>query len=97
MRISDWSSDVCSSDLQIWLAVPGDGQRMLSAAQCVPAYRTDLTDHRHRLAALDVADIEHHHAARQTGRQIHGVAIGGERSEERRVGEEGVGTVKSRW
>src|SRR3546814_5943278 len=72
MRISDWSSDVCSSDLAAAAAAPillniamMTGILLVSDTQIVSA------------RALAVA-----------------VAV---RSEERRVGKEGVGTVRSRW
>src|SRR3546814_3294836 len=37
MRISDWSSDVCSSDLVVWQPTPQKGQRLstVRSANCV--------------------------------------------------------------
>src|SRR3546814_7273044 len=76
MRISDWSSDVCSSDLSgrifrrrvaghLWLQREPDRQRQ------------------HRPGAEQPARDRLRHACR--------------RSEERRVGKEGVSTCRSRW
>src|SRR3546814_2522646 len=71
MRISDWSSDVCSSDL-------------LTEAAVAPA---DLdVPRRHPLhVGLPVVYLQ---APRHPGLA---------RSEERRVGKEGVSTCRSRW
>src|SRR3546814_16592742 len=86
MRISDWSSDVCSSDLE---ATP-DARLVTTLAMICPfaanekqvlleagslAERADLL-----LALLDMA-----------------AAGEARRSEERRVGKEGVSTCRSRW
>src|SRR3546814_1767159 len=64
MRISDWSSDVCSSDLLIGLR---DGHAALLDAST------------HRLAE-DVAEIEHAHggaghAGNLHGRQLHAAGV----------------------
>src|SRR3546814_3941573 len=81
MRISDWSSDVCSSDLAG--ALLGRARRQL--------------DHRHGVALVflrqeaagqarvEEAAEQRHHQERQY------------RSEERRVGKECVSTCRSRW
>src|SRR3546814_2377603 len=82
MRISDWSSDVCSSDLHVILNSVGVcgggvrfGQRLgrPGAGRVEPAQPGDLADAGERL--LD--------------RHL--------RSEERRVGKECVSTCRSRW
>src|SRR3546814_15608273 len=81
MRISDWSSDVCSSDLTppvITAAIPvGDGASLLSR-------RPDIRQAERELAAstarIGVATAELY-----------------PRSEERRVGKECVSTCRSRW
>src|SRR3546814_16299275 len=97
MRISDWSSDVCSSDLVV-------------EARDEPAHgglaATRRPHQRHGGAGLDheVEVVEHGAGAvavgeldvveadlAATGRQVAG------RSEERRVGKEGVSTCRSRW
>src|SRR3546814_14283032 len=93
MRISDWSSDVCSSDL------PGQDLRALDVQAGGPG-EMDLVagldaDHADVLAGRLGA------VARAAGdRQLHlGRRPGAphERSEERRVGKECVSTCRSRW
>src|SRR3546814_1764254 len=82
MRISDWSSDVCSSDLL------QHGRRLQRGDVAVHAEDAVGGDHRRALGmppqlpdrALDVA-----------------VRIAAQRSEERRVGQECVSTCRSRW
>src|SRR3546814_16697304 len=91
MRISDWSSDVCSSDLDD--AQPagepgGEDQRLVQllaelmgagAARRAGPGRVQLADveGRERSDVLKIGDVE--------------------RSEERRVGKECVSTCRSRW
>src|SRR3546814_5845789 len=86
MRISDWSSDVCSSDLQrrypsvgepaleVGLVLLGMDERQLEGKAFLTG---DLPDDA-------VHDAEMHVGARR-------------RSEERRVGKECVSTCRSRW
>src|SRR3546814_4031708 len=106
LRISDWSSDVCSSDLAPRSAVQGarrpDAPRAVRAA--VPRWRGDgrRVDRgcRH-FAACGVQTSRHTQAggagvrpARRTPDALHCAA---KRSEERRVGKEGVNMCRSRW
>src|SRR3546814_1361324 len=91
MRISDWSSDVCSSDL---LGEPG-------------LVEPELLAHNRLLGigerAFDAAHIHHvagDHADDEEGENhdADGHAEGAQqRSEERRVGKECVSTCRSRW
>src|SRR3546814_12206643 len=98
MRISDWSSDVCSSDLRLDHGIQFGGVRL---------FALDVAD-------IDIAaDPGHQHAHGErrffafrpgeipTG---HGLAASwaerddvDQRSEERRVGKECVSTCRSRW
>src|SRR3546814_12652079 len=91
MRISDWSSDVCSSDLADGdqgleagatgdLHVHGGGARAQLGAQ------HDLADQ------VEVPGVLDHGA---TGNHAELLTL--ERSEARRVGKEGVSTGRSRW
>src|SRR3546814_4951570 len=86
MRISDWSSDVCSSDLfgkrRTILEVP-----YLLAIQ-VDSYREFLQSDR----ALAKREDKGLHAALKSV-----FPISSYRSEERRVGKECVSTCRSRW
>src|SRR3546814_2440939 len=89
MRISDWSSDVCSSDLigdkekddgVVFLIAPNERRMSISVGYGLEPILTDAL----------------------SGRIIRDVVTpkfkaGDMRSEERRVGKEGVSTCRSRW
>src|SRR3546814_1154631 len=87
MRISDWSSDVCSSDLH-----PDEASRQpagrvrqaswLSLYQLLPVHQRRHPD----IQPLPSADV---FPPARTSTQL--------RSEERRVGKECVSTCRSRW
>src|SRR3546814_2033095 len=86
MRISDWSSDVCSSDLRD--LAEGAGHR-------------DIL-HRQKVAQRKMqADAEHQQYDADFRQFIGQAGIGDEarreRSEERRVGQECVSRCRSRW
>src|SRR3546814_13648503 len=94
MRISDWSSDVCSSDL-----IEQFGHDDVRAAdEAHPPFG--------RLVGV-VEQIEHERPggvderAGAVGAIVRGdqpaAGLAGQRSEERRVGKECVSTCKSRW
>src|SRR3546814_10200993 len=92
MRISDWSSDVCSSDLAVGrVGVPVGGARRLGRARIVGDERNgagkcaEQGNHGEELARLHIPIVD------ET------VEIERERSEERRVGKECVSTCRSRW
>src|SRR3546814_3700509 len=82
MRISDWSSDVCSSDLSVAASSgkTGGGTR-LRALRVVGA---GLESASHRLLRIH---------RRQAAERVDRLP----RSEERRVGKECVSTCRSRW
>src|SRR3546814_12122342 len=103
MRISDWSSDVCSSDLVREAETRTSGEIVTIAARSSDHYLDMVLAWGvlavflalATLAALPPRMVE----------RLHGAALGWQaqlshdeaRSEERRVGEEGVSTVRSRW
>src|SRR3546814_1486682 len=94
MRISDWSSDVCSSDL---VAAAG-AERVLHRAAGHLQRRADVE------AAGDVAGRRADHrrhlgCVESLKRRVEGQAGAPfcQRSEERRVGKECVSTCRSRW
>src|SRR3546814_11068676 len=93
MRISDWSSDVCSSDLRAQRGHGADREaRREAAAESGSDDRVaDLDVGRQR----DVGQFELVAAALAVGHQAHAVAP--DRSEERRVGKECVSTCCFRW
>src|SRR3546814_5196700 len=87
MRISDWSSDVCSSDLA------GRGEQRIENL----AARIDLADHR---VGIDFDPVERDMAREarvDQAARIGGQAFGVLRSEGRRVGKECVSTCRFRW
>src|SRR3546814_18937244 len=95
MRISDWSSDVCSSDL-------GELKKDFADRDAVLIGASTDTDFVHfawrksdeRLANCDfpwIADNKKELA------EALGIAAKDARSEERRVGKERVSTCRSRW
>src|SRR3546814_14517344 len=103
MRISDWSSDVCSSDLGR-LTHQADGLAALAEADRLVLLPADVDDLLNaRRAVLEVfpalgldgqgigkllVQVQEQFLARDFGRQ---------RSAERRVGKECVSTGRSRW
>src|SRR3546814_20673123 len=110
MRISDWSSDVCSSDLQALGGVVDDraqpgwfagGLKRSGGLEMQPfsrftgegARRADEGARAKRSAAFDVCLCW-----MQEQEQLAALApSSGARSDERRVGEEGVSMGGSRW
>src|SRR3546814_4530219 len=77
VRISDWSSDVCSSDLSL----SGNAGTPAAAPSTAPAESPAVAAARDWLALVDKRDWNGSWG----------------RSEERRVGKEGVSTCRSRW
>src|SRR3546814_12910335 len=85
MRISDWSSDVCSSDLDTKLGPE-------EITRDIPNVSEEA------LKNLDEAGIVHIGAEVMPGDILVGkITPKGERSEERRGGTECVGTCRYRW
>src|SRR3546814_17945449 len=110
MRISDWSSDVCSSDLpardstdnvgaiedHVALAAPAP---VLEAGIGDPADGFDGCDHDGILDAGETAKFTFslfNNGAYVPGEKVD-ATLDGDRSEERRVGKECVSTCRSRW
>src|SRR3546814_15802264 len=99
MRISDWSSDVCSSDLQAAWALQGDvevGVGLLSADFVVGVEQGDALGH----CGHGGADMAEEGAGVQIDArtaQPLGKLLLRPRSEERRVGKECVSTCRSGW
>src|SRR3546814_18319974 len=83
VRISDWSSDVCSSDLQHALEVCLRNSRDITNGQ-----RQHRQDQQHGLPVDSDAMQAFHQQTQGNGKG---------RSEERRVGKECVSTCSSRW
>src|SRR3546814_16603856 len=101
MRISDWSSDVCSSDLGAARQVAGvmpavrrqSGRGQLGTAPLLPFGQfLDGID-----ADAELDQVQGHHGS---GKRRPETPWGNDfraRSEERRVGKEGVSTCRTRW
>src|SRR3546814_19285786 len=101
MRISDWSSDVCSSDLtQRELAANSIGVDLdrgdvhLGGVISLPTYNRGIADHQYLFVngrpvkdRLLVGALRGAYAAQ----------LARDRSEERRVGQECVSQCRSRW
>src|SRR3546814_5766303 len=83
MRISDWSSDVCSSDLLAGVLVGGE------------ACLHKVQDLAHQGLVAAAALLQHEEGLDPLGAD--GVGHTDRRSEERRVGKECVSTCRSRW
>src|SRR3546814_7860637 len=86
MRISDWSSDVCSSDLEALARLRnmiGQIPDWATLQSFLPPDMDDPFTMRSAIASTFNASLE--------------MAKQGLRSEERRVGKEGVSTCRSRW
>src|SRR3546814_3064754 len=94
MRISDWSSDVCSSDL----ASHVDGGGLLPCAGVHHQYLVVPDGGHEGLIACDGPAFEvRHFVHRKFAFTASVVAEHALRSEERRVGKECVSTCRSRW
>src|SRR3546814_19438799 len=96
MRISDWSSDVCSSDLLRGMGHEVEGRIAIVSGRAI----ADIRSH---LGPLDLLMVGSHGA--EIGKAAAGAAILSDasradltalRSEERRVGKECVSTCRSR-
>src|SRR3546814_2393344 len=83
MRISDWSSDVCSSDL------------LPASAYAVTTGLTDMEAHQKLQAEAEKRGLDYIEYVRSLAQRM-GIPRD-PRSEERRVGKECVSTCRSRW
>src|SRR3546814_8651298 len=102
MRISDWSSDVCSSDL----AQPDHDRGLVFRTLAASALRRGMVAFRGRHGSLPEAahpTVEgsrpgaRRHVAHAAVAARPGLGPDESRSDERRVGKEGVSTGRSRW
>src|SRR3546814_16385703 len=95
MRISDWSSDVCSSDLVefVQAILVWTGQGLIDAQQKIR--RHHHAGERELQTAIEIAETRH---AGTRGIDVAMRLFGAQRrSEERRVGKGCVSTCRSRW
>src|SRR3546814_12843010 len=98
MRISDWSSDVCSSDLyRFWHSTATNGT--FGAAACAAkGYGLDAEQTTTALgfAGTQAAGLNTFFESGDDSKSVH-PGKAGMRSEERRVGKECVSTCSSGW
>src|SRR3546814_20932089 len=104
MRISDWSSDVCSSDLLDILVDRMKREFKVEANVGAPqvAYRESLAkpvdvDYTHKKQSGGSGQFGRVKVSVAPGERGSGITFLDERSEERRVGKGGVSTCSSRW
>src|SRR3546814_11811514 len=91
MRISDWSSDVCSSDLAIFAEFERLGASRVGEGAARAFEAAGLVHRQERARSLgDDALLHQHLRGRRRSAPV-------ARSEERRVGKECVSTCRSRW
>src|SRR3546814_11008665 len=96
MRIRDWSSDVCSSDLMLVRAAFCLGNGGLSRLLAVGTEKVDGGDLVQALAQAAHIRRRDVLALTQRARLARQLLVVG-RSDERRVGQECVSTLRSRW
>src|SRR3546814_20568418 len=95
MRISDWSSDVCSSDLAVRLRAATDHHAEVGAADLRRELAGEnMVGGRHRLLREGAQEERLFAQGADLSERARGTD---EESEERRVGNEGVSTCRSRW
>src|SRR3546814_11445971 len=97
MRISDWSSDVCSSDLAVVLAIDGARERISLGVKQVnqdPMSEFLATNTKGEMVKGVAKTVDARGAVIDLGNGIEGYI---KRSEERRVGKECVRTCRSGW
>src|SRR3546814_13689803 len=99
MRISDWGSDVCSSDLHRGgrLNVEVEGGELLAVGGDVFVERGPYLGELGAFLGPLVAPVEEEPAPTDGGDDGERQPAAAVRSEERRVGKEGVSTCRSRW
>src|SRR3546814_14680564 len=93
MRISDWSSDVCSSDLRCGIDVAARKGAALARLAAVAAQIDAVGDAKQLLRWNRPLACRDRHEREGWHHDLLGPA----RSEERRVGKECVSTCRSRW
>src|SRR3546814_11099335 len=96
MRISDWSSDVCSSDLSWAFSADGSECDPARARALMRGYASEISLTEAEIAALPL--LARGASLRFLLTRAHDwVHTPAGRSEERRVGKECVSTCSSRW
>src|SRR3546814_17530106 len=98
MRISDWSSDVCSSDLHAPRGVPrcssSETRRLIQRGELAEAAR--LLDRSHEMTGIVLDEAGSKQSSLQVAVDANLCTPPKDRSEERRVGKECVSTCRYR-
>src|SRR3546814_19756189 len=94
MRISDWSSDVCSSDLTGNVEVMKVGNREVNGRAYVSNFNFKGSDQQKKVGLLSGGERNRVLLAKMLKEGANVLLL---RSEERRVGKECVSTCRSRW
>src|SRR3546814_15169499 len=94
MRISDWSSDVCSSDLRA--AEPPARDRCSPPANPSAGVRSRYCQEQAHMKKSSREALDAYYAEAGSWAKDQGDALRA-RSEERSVGKDGVSTCRSRW
>src|SRR3546814_20196612 len=94
MRISDWSSDVCSSDLNLDLPIP---LPKIEAFRLRGGADREMTIPELFVAGKDSSQPEQTRLESRANFHFRIVEVMSMRSEERRVGKECVSPCRSRW
>src|SRR3546814_14865255 len=97
MRISDWSSDVCSSDLELLECDLKIEMRAMPDLRTAIADCETASDYVTRNLFREILDDEEDHVDWLETQLELIQKIGIQRSEERRVGKECVSTCRSGW
>src|SRR3546814_14276733 len=103
MRISDWSSDVCSSDLRPRDLYAKRRDRLIGRSARARSVRREYSQSRTRSSHLHEMTgarglRRYADTARESGiHRRHGTSAAELRPEERRVGKAGASTCRSRW
>src|SRR3546814_13375863 len=93
MRISDWSSDVCSSDLHTWTSSDSSAGTFVPLTD--PEVEFVASRKVHQSSYQDGATIFYGPSVIYLSKKFHAPTL--DRSEKRRVGKECVSTCRSRW
>src|SRR3546814_20752238 len=95
MRISDWSSDVCSSDLSLRRERPSLAEMLCVTARSGIVSREETGEPEPLVQGPEIGGPSQNIVARVVG--VIAEAVLGAGAEERRVGEGGVSTCRFRW